>query len=446
MRGKLLYLTFDVFRRRCMKRIFTMLLVMAVLTVAVPAQFNEAIETNWENITCSLTRFQQDDFRLYLQVVFENSGEEEMSAGKAISFKDIYLLDPETDSKIFVLKDADEKFLAGPISDFNEGGRWWINVPPAGRRILWAMFPPVDEGALLDLVIPNIFPFEGLEVSAGSDGESGPHETNLFPAEATLISARRSAGAVSARLRLSNDSDMEVEGGAIWYRDAYLFDSENGRKYPVLMDSEGNYIAEPVSDKSEGGRWWPSHMNKEGKALMYLKFQPPQDQVSKVDLVIPSLVPFLEVNIPGKSGTTETSGIEVRGLQTGIRRIMKDLEAVETEEEIRIQLSSEILFEFDSFELGSKAEPVLKKVFQVLGEYPENSVVIEGHTDSEGADTYNQTLSENRANSVKEWLVNAGIDSSRLQTIGYGEDKPVATNETDEGRSRNRRVEIIISK
>ncbi len=429
-----------------MKRIFTMLLVMAVLTVAVPAQFNEAIETNWENITCSLTRFQQDDFRLYLQVVFENSGEEEMSAGKAISFKDIYLLDPETDSKIFVLKDADEKFLAGPVSDFNEGGRWWINVPPAGRRILWAMVPPVDEGALLDLVIPSIFPFEGLEVSAGSDGESGPHETNLFPAEATLISARRSAGAVSARLRLSNDSDMEVEGGAIWYRDAYLFDSENGRKYPVLKDSEGNYIAEPVSDKSEGGRWWPSHMNKEGKALMYLKFQPPQDQVTKVDLVIPSLVPFLEVSIPGKSGTTETSGIEVRGLQTGIRRVMKDLEAVETEEEIRIQLSSEILFEFDSFELGSKAEPVLKKVFQVLGEYPENSVVIEGHTDSEGADTYNQTLSENRANSVKEWLVNAGIDSSRLQIIGYGEGKPVATNETDEGRSKNRRVEIIISK
>ena len=89
---------------------------------------------------------------------------------------------------------------------------------------------------------------------------------------------------------------------------------------------------------------------------------------------------------------------------------------------------------------------MLKKVFQVLGEYPENSVVIEGHTDSEGADTYNQTLSENRANSVKEWLVNAGIDSSRLQIIGYGEGKPVATNETDEGRSKNRRVEIIISK
>lgn len=429
-----------------MKYIFTMLLVLAVLTFAVPAQFNEAIETSWDNITCRLTGFQQDDFRLYLQVVFENSGEEEMSAGKAISFKDIYLLDPETDSKIFILKDADEKFLAGPVSDFNEGGRWWINVPPMGKRILWAMFPSVAEESALDVVIPNIFPFEGIEISAGSDGKASSHETNLFPAEATLISARRSAGAVSVRLRLVNDSEMEVEGGAIWYRDAYLFDSENGRKYPVLKDSEGNYVAEPVSDESEGGRWWPSHMNKEGKALIYLKFQPPPDQVEKVDLVIPSLVPFLEVSIPGKSGTTETSGIEVRGLQTGIRRIIKDLDAVETEEEIRIQLSSEILFEFDSYELGSKAEPVLKKVFQVLGEYPENSVVIEGHTDSEGTDTYNQSLSENRANSVKEWLVNAGIDSSRLRTIGYGESKAVASNETEEGRSKNRRVEIIISK
>jgi outer membrane protein OmpA-like peptidoglycan-associated protein len=429
-----------------MRHIFFMALVLAVLNAAVPGQFNQAIETNWDNVTCRLEAFQQNDFRLYLHVVFENSGEEEMSAGKAISFKDIYLLDPENDSKIFILKDADEKFLAGPVADFNEGGRWWINVPPGGKRILWAMFPPVAEGALLDVVIPEIFPFEGIEFSQGRDGNSNSHETNLYPAEAVLISARRSTGSVSARMRLVKDSDMEVEGGAIWYKDAYLFDSENGRKYPVLKDSDGNYVAEPVSDKNEGGRWWPSSMNREGKALLYLKFQPPPDQVTAVDLVVPSLVPFLEVGIPGKSGVSETSGIEVRGLQTGIRRIMKDLEAVETEEEIRIQLSSEILFEFDSYELTSNAVPVLKKVFQVLGDYPGNSIQIEGHTDSEGTDSYNQTLSENRANSVKEWLVTAGIDSSRLQTIGYGESKAVASNETDEGRTKNRRVEIIIKK
>ncbi len=429
-----------------MKHRLVLFFLMAVLSATLHGQFNEAVETNWDGVTCMLTASQQDDFRLYMQVVFENSNEEEMSAGKAISFKDIYLVDPETDTKVFILKDADGKYLAGPVSDFNEGGRWWINVPSQGKRILWAMFPRAAEGAVLDVVIPNIFPFEGIEVNSGSFAESKTHETNLFPAGVTLISARRSSGAVSARMRLANDSEQEVEGGAIWYKEAYLYDFENGRKYPVLKDSDGNYIAEPMSDKSEGGRWWPSHMNKEGKSLMYLKFQPPPDQVSHMDIVIPSLVPFLNVAVSGKSGVTETSGIEVRGVQTGIKRVLKDLEALETEEEISIQLSSEILFEFDSHQLGSNAEPVLTKVLQVIREYPGKAILIAGHTDSKGSDAYNQTLSENRAGSVKSWLVAAGLDAGQIKTIGYGETKPVAANDTEEGSSKNRRVEITIKK
>ncbi len=419
---------------------------MAVLTAPLHGQFNEAVETNWNGVTCRLTASQQDDFHLYIQVVFENSNGEEMSAGKAISFKDIYLINPETDAKVFVLQDADGKYLAGPVSDFNEGGRWWINVPSQGKRILWAMFPCVAEGTVLEVVIPNIFPFEGIEVNSGSFAEIDAHETNLFPAGATLISARRSAGAVSSRIRLVNDSEMEVEGGAIWYKDAYLYDFVNGRKYPVLKDSEGNFIAEPVSDNSEGGRWWPSYMNKEGKSLMYLKFQPPPDQVSHMDIVIPSLVPFLNVAVSGKSGVTEISGIEVRGVQRGIKRMLKDLDALETEEEINIQLSSEILFEFDSHQLGSSAEPVLTKVLQLIKEYPGKMILIAGHTDSKGSDSYNQTLSENRAESVKNWLVAAGLDAGQIETEGYGETKPVASNDTEEGSSKNRRVEIIIKK
>lgn len=369
-----------------------------------------------------------------------------MRAGVALSFKDIYLVDPGTDTKVFILKDADGKFLAGPVSDFNDGGRWWINAPPRGKRILWAMFPCVSEDTALDVVIPEIFPFEGIEVISGSFEKMNAHGTNLFPAEVTLISARRSAGSVSARMRLVNDSDMKVEGGAVWYKDAYLFDFENGRKYPVLKDSDGIFIAEPMSDKSDGGRWWPSYMNKEGKSLMYLKFQAPPDPVANMDIVIPSLVPFLNVTIAGKSGVTAPSGIEVRGLQTGIKRVLKDLAALETEEEIRIQLSSEILFDFDSHQLGSNAEPVLTKVLQVLREYPENAIVIEGHTDTEGTDSYNQELSEQRAMAVKNWLVSSGLDSGRIETIGYGETKPAASNDTDEGRSKNRRVEITIKK
>ena len=69
---------------------------------------------------------------------------------------------------------------------------------------------------------------------------------------------------------------------------------------------------------------------------------------------------------------------------------------------------------------------------------------IDGHTDSQGKDEYNQTLSENRAASVKEYLVKQGVDESRLKSTGYGETKPVADNNTAAGRAKNRRTEMTV--
>ena len=430
-----------------MKKSMLLTGLLIIFGVTVFGQINEEVETNWDGVSSKLEICRQDGDHLYVQVVFTNSLDEKSSPGFPLYFKDIYLINPDNDAKVFILKDADGKYLAGPDSDGNDGGRWWVNVPPEGSAILWAMFPPAfNDGDLIDVVIPEIFPFEGIEIQSASFDTGKTHSTNLFPARASLVSARRSSGAVSARMRLVNESDVEVESNALYYKDAYLYDPVNCRKYPVLKDSEGIFIAEPMSDKGDGGRWWPSYMNKTGKALMYMKFQAPPDEVGNVDIVVPKLVPFLNVKISGKSGVTENSGIEVRGVQNKIKRVLKDLSAMETEEEIRIQLSSEILFEFDSYELSGSAEPVLKKVLRVIQEYPGNAVVIEGHTDNKGTDSYNQTLSENRAESVKDWLVSSGGDSGRLQAIGYGESKPVASNETDEGRGKNRRVEITIKK
>ncbi|MCX6269769.1 MAG: OmpA family protein, partial [Bacteroidetes bacterium] len=80
----------------------------------------------------------------------------------------------------------------------------------------------------------------------------------------------------------------------------------------------------------------------------------------------------------------------------------------------------------------------------LLKEMPRLKVEISSHTDSKGSDQYNQVLSENRAKSVVDYLINAGIDKSRLIYKGYGESQPIATNETDEGRQLNRRTEFKI--
>jgi OOP family OmpA-OmpF porin len=102
----------------------------------------------------------------------------------------------------------------------------------------------------------------------------------------------------------------------------------------------------------------------------------------------------------------------------------------------------ETFFDFDRAEL--KGDPaVLAEVLRVMRDNPTLRVTVEGHTDSVGSDAYNQGLSERRADAVRNYLVRQGIDASRIETVGHGESKPVATNATAAGRSQNRRAEII---
>jgi outer membrane protein OmpA-like peptidoglycan-associated protein len=103
-----------------------------------------------------------------------------------------------------------------------------------------------------------------------------------------------------------------------------------------------------------------------------------------------------------------------------------------------------------SFPIGrSVIEPqyfsLLTKVGNAFKEYPESQIVAEGHTDSFGSDEQNQNLSEERATAVREYLVaNTGVDAARITAVGYGESKPVASNDTKEGRAKNRRIDIVI--
>jgi outer membrane protein OmpA-like peptidoglycan-associated protein len=104
-----------------------------------------------------------------------------------------------------------------------------------------------------------------------------------------------------------------------------------------------------------------------------------------------------------------------------------------------------IFFDFDKSVLKDESKAELNRALKVLEEYPKIRIQIEGHTDYIGEASYNQSLSERRANAVYEYLINHGLSKDRIaQVIGYGESKPVDTNETDEGRAHNRRVEFRI--
>lgn len=103
-----------------------------------------------------------------------------------------------------------------------------------------------------------------------------------------------------------------------------------------------------------------------------------------------------------------------------------------------------IFFEFDKSTLLQQSYHELKKLTDILLQYPKMKIEIGGHTDSRGSTAYNQRLSESRARAVVEYLSSKGIDSRRLKFKGYGSSKPIDTNSTEEGRARNRRVEFTV--
>jgi outer membrane protein OmpA-like peptidoglycan-associated protein len=113
-------------------------------------------------------------------------------------------------------------------------------------------------------------------------------------------------------------------------------------------------------------------------------------------------------------------------------------------ETLKIDIASEVSFDFDSASLKTAFTPTLTKVADILQRYPNTIIHVVGHTDSVGAESYNQRLSERRAQSVVDYFVSRGVASNRLQAIGRGESEPRATNDTEAGRQLNRRVEIYV--
>ena len=143
----------------------------------------------------------------------------------------------------------------------------------------------------------------------------------------------------------------------------------------------------------------------------------------------------------------------VAGRVDALAAALKDLGARTTETEIRIEMSADVLFDFDKADLKSEAGPSLEKTATVLRGYPKARVAVEGHTDGKGSEAYNLRLSERRAAAVVAWLeAKTPPREARLAVRALGASRPVAPNtkpdgsDDPDGRRRNRRVEIVVQK
>lgn len=128
-----------------------------------------------------------------------------------------------------------------------------------------------------------------------------------------------------------------------------------------------------------------------------------------------------------------------------IAKTVPDAKVERVGEGIVVEFSSNVLFAFDKSNLSDDAKVSLDKLVKVLNSYPDTNIEVQGHTDSKGSDSYNQTLSEQRSSAVSNYLKAKDITASRVTIKGFGETVPKYDNATADGRAQNRRVEFLIA-
>jgi outer membrane protein OmpA-like peptidoglycan-associated protein len=417
-----------------------------------------SVDSRWPDVYCDLTELSRTGAsELTARYRYRNTQK------RAFSLQHIDLVpltrtfDPVGRTLFGVLKDTS----GAPISSTNMDGLVAKPIPANSSQSHWARFQaPPESVTALTVLIDGCLPFE--DVAIGGTGSQPPRsapmpaiasqdaEAEGLIAEVTSV-GRTAGGLLTVAFRYRNAGANEYTfPHAPLIRNTYVLDSTNKRKYTVALDKAQNPLCSETLNFNfpSGVRLMPG----DGITL-WAKFAAPAESTKAVNVHVPLAPPFDNVPIAGAGVGSETAGSAVAGSAIGLDAALKDLAAKVTPTEIRIDLSADVLFDFDKAGIKTEAEPSLRKVATVLAANPGAKVAIDGHTDAKGADAYNQTLSEQRAASIKQWLVaNAKVDGANVTTRGWGQTKPVAHNtrpdgsDDPDGRAKNRRVEIVVRK
>jgi outer membrane protein OmpA-like peptidoglycan-associated protein len=148
--------------------------------------------------------------------------------------------------------------------------------------------------------------------------------------------------------------------------------------------------------------------------------------------------------IGGLAGAAVGSYMDRQERELRARTAGTDVQVIRQGDDLVLNMPSGITFAFNDATVQPQFRPTLDQVADVLAQYNQTYVDVYGHTDSVGTDSYNQTLSERRATAVADYLVGRRVEQARLGVRGYGETQPIASNDSEDGRAANRRVEIKI--
>jgi flagellar motor protein MotB len=346
----------------------------------------QQVETEIEGVKAELVELRQSGGVLRLAVRFANDGANMVDVN-AFEVGRIVLLDAKSKKKHLPIKDADGRWVAGPIGDDIAGGRIVLRIPAKQSTVVWAYFEPLTAGSTMNVEVPHVFPFENVAVTEGPGKilSSTTAATTPGGGVATLVSSKRGDQVLNVRLRLTPEKGRTVElpDSYLRYKHVFLFDPAAKRKYPLMKVSDGDFQGQPLTVPGDGGSFvydWRK------TTLVSLTFQAPPDTVQHVDVMVPQFLPFEAVKIEGLGGAA-AGGTQAAGTTLGLEGALKELKAQVTASEIRIDLAADVLFDFDKAEIKKQAESTLQNLATVLKANPGATVAIEGHTDGRGRTT-----------------------------------------------------------
>lgn len=401
----------------------------------------QAVETEISGVFAELIELRQQAGVLRLAVRLVNSTAKDANGG-AIQLSQFVLMDAKSKMKHYALKGADGNFIGGPTSNWSAGGTWYVRVPAKRHVTLWVLFEPLPPGSTVSVKCPMMFPFDAVTVSEGAGTllSSTAAASEVSGINATLASARRADEQLTIRLRLAV---TDYGKDSLSYKDVFFFDPLSKRKYPVLKDKDGQFQGEPVGYKTDGGGFYLSPMQPVKTVLMSVTLQAPPDTVVAGDLMVPGFLPTEGLALVG-SGGAQGRGQAASGRSLGLEGALKELNAAVTPGGIAVNLSADVLFDFDKADLKPTASQSLQALLTIVKEKPTATIGVVGHTDVRGDEAYNKALSERRANAVKAWLLAHDVAGTRVTATGAGESRPLKTGDTEDDHRANRRVEIAI--
>ena len=425
------------------KQSIIILVVFAGLN-SVRAQFSVPMSTDWDGIVAKVITCKQTPHFLYTELELLHTKSNQQIANIDIDITKIVLKDVSTGDAYPVLHDDAGHYLAGPLS--GESSQLIVEkLYPGKRIILWAFFAIMPTpSSPIDLAWPHIKAFNHVPIQVGKFEALGVFESPYDDLTINKLRMHRLRHVVQAQIQLSKQPSELDDIRWVYYQNMVLYDFKNQRLYSLMKNRENEYIAEPHTDTMEGRRFSLKDLIK-NPTFFHLKYDPPPDWVDQVIVISPFIRPNRWVNMTGKSMIQKQGGTAVVGGPNLFAKAKTVLKAVEKEGAYHIRLSLDDIFAPDQYDVEPEL-PELQYLLVLIRGLPLKKVNIRTYSDNRGNPAFLTIISNKQAEALGKWLTDILKGYCAVSWEGFGPQDPIASNDTEDGRRANRRIEITLIK